>query len=107
VAENLKRAIEAAEGGGSLDVLLDGVRGTASGFENALAAAGVETVPAVGAPFNPELHEAVDITEVDADRDGIVSAEYSPGYRIGDRLIKPARVQVGRAGKGAQHQGAE
>lgn len=107
VAENLKRAIEAAEGGGSLDVLLDGVRGTASGFDNALAAAGVETVPAVGAPFDPELHEAVDITEVDPDRDGIVSAEYSPGYRIGDRLIKPARVQVGRAGEGARHQGAE
>jgi molecular chaperone GrpE len=97
VGDNLQRAIEAAEQGGSLDSLLDGVRGTLSNFESALAAAGVEPIASVGAEFNPEFHEAVDTVAVDAERDGIVTAEYSRGYKMGDRLLRPARVQVGRA----------
>jgi molecular chaperone GrpE len=97
VADNLQRAIEAGAGGESLEALLDGVRGTMSGFERALAAVGVEPIASVGAPFDPELHEAVDTVEVEPERDGIVTAEYSRGYKSGDRLLRPARVQVGRA----------
>jgi molecular chaperone GrpE len=105
VVDNLYRAIEAA-GSGTFEALLDGVRGTASGFENALMAAGVEPVQSVGAQFDPELHEAVDTVEVEAERDGIVTAEYSRGYRMGERLLRPARVQVGRA-QGEAKQAAE
>jgi molecular chaperone GrpE len=97
VADNLQRAIDAAEQGGSLQSLLDGVRGTLSSFESALAAAGLEPVESVGAQFDPELHEAVDTVEVEPERDNTVTAEYSRGYKIGDRLLRPARVQVGRA----------
>lgn len=97
VADNLQRAIEAGEQGGSLESLLAGVRGTANNFTAALASAGVQPIDVVGSPFDPEIHEAVDTTEVDPDRDGIVTAEYSRGYRVGDRLLLPARVQVGRA----------
>lgn len=97
VADNLQRAIQAAELGGTLDSLLDGVRVTLSNFENALIASGVEPLEAVGQPFDPEQHEAVDTTEVEPERDGLVIAEYSRGYRIGDRLLRPARVQVGRS----------
>jgi len=97
VADNLKRAIEAAEQGGGLQSLLDGVRGTLSNFESALAAAGVEPLASVGATFDPELHEAVDTIEVEPQRDNTVTAEYSRGYKIGDRLLRHARVQVGRA----------
>jgi molecular chaperone GrpE len=97
VADNLQRAILAAESGGSLDSLLDGVRGTLSNFENVLLASGVEPLQAIGQPFDPEQHEAVDIIEVEPERDGLVTAEYSRGYKLGDRLLRPARVQVGRA----------
>jgi molecular chaperone GrpE len=97
VADNLQRAIEAAEQGGGLEALLNGVRGTLSNFESALAAAGIESLAAVGATFDPELHEAVDTIEVEPARDNIVTAEYSRGYKIGDRLLRPARVQVGRS----------
>ena len=96
VADNLQRAIEAGEQGGSLESLLAGVRGTANNFIAALAAAGVQPLEVVGSPFDPELHEAVDTIEVDPDKDGVVTAEYSRGYRVGDRLLLPARVQVGR-----------
>ncbi len=106
VADNLQRAIDAAEQGGSLESLLDGVRGTLSSFESALAAAGLEPVASVGEQFDPELHEAVDTIEVEPERDGVVTAEYSRGYKFGDRLLRPARVQVGRA-QGEAKQAAE
>jgi molecular chaperone GrpE len=97
VLENLRRAIEAGESGESFEALLTGVRSTASGFEAALAAAGVEPIAATGSPFDPQMHEAVDTAEVEPERDGIVTAEYSRGYKLGARLLRPARVQVGRA----------
>ncbi len=96
VMDNLKRALELADTS-SVEALLEGVRGTASGFESALTGAGVEPVESVGAQFDPELHEAVDTIEVEPERDGTVTAEYSRGYRMGERLLRPARVQVGRA----------
>lgn len=102
VLDNLQRAVEAAESGGSKDALIEGLRGTISGFESALAAAGAETFEAAGQPFDPELHEAVDTLEVEPERDGIVTAQYSRGYRMGNQLLRPARVQVGRAAGAAQ-----
>jgi molecular chaperone GrpE len=106
VVDNLQRAVEAAVGGGSKEALLDGLRGTISGFENVLAQAGAEPVEAAaGQPFDPEQHEAVDTTEVEPERDGAVTAQYSRGYRIGAQLLRPARVQVGRARGAAQGAG--
>jgi molecular chaperone GrpE len=96
VLDNLQRATEAAESGGSSEVIAEGVRRTASSFENALAAAGVEPIDAVGETFNPELHEAVETAEVAAEDEGKVIAQHTRGYKIGDRLLRPARVKVGR-----------
>ncbi len=97
VMDNLSRAIQAADSGGSLETFAAGVRGTAASFENALNDAGVESVASVGQDFNPELHEAVDTVLVYRDQDGKIVKEYSRGFKIGDRLLRPARVQVGRA----------
>ena len=58
---------------------------------------GVEPVASVGADFDPEIHEAVDMLPVEGDQDGKVTAEYQKGYRFGDRLLRPARVQVGKS----------
>jgi molecular chaperone GrpE len=90
----LHLAIRAAENNPDQN-LLAGLQGTVNGFEIALMQVGVEPVLAVGEQFNPELHEAVDTVE--SDEDGVVTAEYSRGYRFGERLLRPARVQVGRA----------
>lgn len=96
VLDNLQRATEAAETGASTEVIAEGIRRTASSFETALASAGVEPTDAVGQPFDPELHEAVETVEVAPEDEGKVIAEYARGYRIGDRLLRPARVKVGR-----------
>lgn len=97
VLDDLNRAVEAAEKEGSNDAIMQGVRSTAARFQSALSSAGVEPIASVGEPFDPELHEAVDTAEADPEMDGIVIGEYSRGFRIGDRLLRPARVQVGRA----------
>jgi molecular chaperone GrpE len=97
VLDNLQRATEAAEVGGSTDVITEGIRRTASSFENALAAAGVEPIDAVGQTFDPRVHEAVETVEVSPEDEGKVIAQHTRGYKIGDRLLRAARVKVGRA----------
>lgn len=97
VMDDLDRALNAAVSEGSSEALLQGIRSIANSFQNALTNAGVEPIVSVGEPFNPELHEAVDTEETDPEMDGIVVDEYSRGYRIGDRLLRPSRVKVGRA----------
>ena len=96
VLDNLNLAVSASESDASVENLRNGVIGTARSFEQALANVGAEPVPSVGVDFNPELHEAIDMTEVDAERDGKVTAEYSRGYKFGDQLLRPAKVQVGK-----------
>ena len=98
VMDNLNRAIETAVSENtSPEAILEGIRGIASSFQSALVNAGVEPIESVGEEFNPELHEAVDTQETDAEMDGRVIEEYSRGFRMGDRLLRPARVKVGRA----------
>ena len=96
VLDNLILAIDHAEKDSSLEHLLGGVKGTARSFEQALMSVGVEAVPSVGAEFNPEIHEAIDMVAVEPENDGRITAEYSRGYKFGDRLLRPARVQVGK-----------
>lgn len=97
VLDNLQRATDAAESGSSVEVVAEGVNRTAAAFENALAAAGVEPVDAVGEMFDPELHDAVETVEVAPEDEGRVVSQHTRGYKIGDRLLRPARVKVGRA----------
>jgi molecular chaperone GrpE len=97
VMDDLSRAIQAANEGATRDAILEGIQGIATSFENALASAGVEPILSVEEEFNPELHEAVDAVDVEPEMDGRVVEEYSRGFRLGDRLIRPARVKVGRA----------
>ena len=95
--DDLDRAIDAGAGDAPRETMLEGIRRIANSFQSALSNAGVEPVAAVGEEFNPELHEAVDTEETDHEMDGRVIEEYSRGFRMGDRLLRPARVKVGRA----------
>ncbi len=97
VLDNLNLAVAASETDPSVEHLRNGVIGTARSFEQALISVGVEPIAAVGASFDPELHEAVDMAPADSENDGKIIAEYSRGYRFGDKLLRPARVQVGKA----------
>jgi molecular chaperone GrpE len=58
---------------------------------------GVEPFDAVGRDFDPTWHEAVASEPANGHRDGEITAEMSRGYRIGQRLLRPAQVKVARA----------
>lgn len=96
VFDNLERALTAASEGNSSESILAGLQQTIATFEGALNAANVEPVVAVGEDFNPEWHEAVETVDVEPERENKVVAEHTRGYRLGERLLRPARVTVGR-----------
>jgi molecular chaperone GrpE len=100
--DNLKRAIVAAEMSErretDWEALLEGVRATANMFEAKMQGLGLKPITSVGEQFNPEIHEAVEIVPVKAEEDNHVIEEFQTGYKFGDRLLRPARVRVGRAG---------
>ena len=51
----------------------------------------------VGQPFDPHVHEAMVVVPVDDPAaDGVVVGQWRAGYRIADRVLRPAQVQVGR-----------
>lgn len=97
VMDNLNRAIDAATENATRESIVEGLRSISTNFQNALSNLGVEPIESVGVPFDPELHEAVDTGDADANMDGKVIGEYSRGFRLGERLLRPARVKVGRA----------
>ena len=99
--DNLQRALVAAEvateQGAAFEALRDGVRATAEMFEIQLKKLGLQAVQSEGEAFNPEIHEAVELAVVPKEQDNLVLAELQRGYKFGERLLRPARVKVGRA----------
>jgi molecular chaperone GrpE len=107
VVDNLDRAMAAARAGtgsseeGATDAsgpLLRGVELVRDQFLAKLAGFGVTRVPSLGQAFDAGRHEAVTTTPVaDAQQDGLVIAVVREGYAVGDEILRPASVVVGRA----------
>jgi molecular chaperone GrpE len=97
VLDNLQRSLGAAGDTRSLDALLEGLRLVESQFLARLGALGLERIPAVGQRFDPTVHDAVTLVPVtDPAQDGVVVSELQAGYRLGDRVLRAARVAVGK-----------
>ena len=58
---------------------------------------GVTPVDAVGAQFDPQVHQAVAYEDAPDRRDGEVIEQFTRGYRLGDKLVRPAMVKVAKA----------
>jgi len=100
VLDNLDRAIAAGRDatGGASDPVLKGVELVRDQFLAKLGAFGVARLAAVGHPFDATRHEAVTTAPVDdASKDGIVLDVLKEGYTIGDELLRPATVVVGKS----------
>ncbi|HWP66912.1 MAG TPA: nucleotide exchange factor GrpE [Candidatus Limnocylindria bacterium] len=100
VLDDLERAIRAAESGASGTPLLDGVRLVEKAFRDVLARHGVTRVPAHGHAFDPAHHEAIAHIESDEHESGIVVEEHRGGYRLHERLLRPALVSVSKGSGG-------
>ena len=95
VADNLERALDHADEG-ALPQVLEGVRLVQKQLEAALAKHGVTVFSAVGQQFDPTLHEALMQQESDQPPNTVLS-EMARGYKLNDRLIRPAAVVVAKA----------
>lgn len=99
VLDNLDRAVSsarAAEAGAVAD-LLKGIELVRAQFLSKLKTFGVAPVPALGLPFDPQLHEAVSTAPIDDPvQAGLVVSVIREGYVVGEDLLRPAAVVVGK-----------
>ncbi len=97
VLDNLERALQAGPSEGNNADLYEGLRLTADLFRTRLRAQGIEPIAVVSQAFDPNLSQAVGTIPVsDRALDGIVIEEVLRGYRMGEDLLRPAQVRVGR-----------
>lgn len=98
ILDNFERALAIASEKHSFDSLLEGVELIRNQFLAALAEQDVTELNVEGQPFNPEFAEAVEVIEVESpDKDNMILEVVNKGYLMGDLLIRPAKVKIGRA----------
>jgi molecular chaperone GrpE len=97
VLDDFDRARKAAEDSGTGDTFSEGIGMIINKLTNILRQKGLEPMESTGEPFDPELHEAV--TEIPAPSDdmkGKVFDTIERGYRLNNRIIRHAKVVVGK-----------
>ncbi|MBX7083897.1 MAG: nucleotide exchange factor GrpE [Nannocystaceae bacterium] len=96
--DNLERALEVAGPNASLDQLLRGITMVRDEFMNALRKHGIEPVRSIGTVFDPAVHDALQQVDSPDHAPGVVVREFERGYRLGERLLRPARVVIAGPG---------
>ena len=97
VADNLQRTIAAASRSPETvedQALIEGVRATERLLEHTFSRFGIQKIDALGKPFDPTLHEAMMEVDDPSQPPGTVVRVAEDGYKIHDRLLRPARVFV-------------
>ncbi len=98
VADNLERALEHAAHGEASEAVVEGIRMTHRQVLDLLANMGIQPMDATGRPFDPKIHEAVDVAsarESGVDP-GTVVGEVERGYTLHGEVLRPARVRVAK-----------
>jgi molecular chaperone GrpE len=96
IVDNLERAVQVAQGGGNGKPLVEGLSLVLKGLLDVLARHGVTRVEAEGMRFDPAHHEAVAHVESAKHEPNAVIEEHQPGYRLHERLLRPALVTVSK-----------
>ena len=95
VLDHFDSALSQAPEGEEAKRLYDGVRIVRDELLKVLEGVGVERIDVEpGEPFDPNIHEALLRQPAEGVEPGRVSAFYQPGYRLGDRVLRPAKVAV-------------
>lgn len=95
--DNLQRAIDAAAQTQNVDELTSGVQMVLRQIEEVLGRYGITPVAAVGEPFDPNLHEAVQQVPTNEHPPMTVIQELERGYTLHDRVVRPSKVIVSAA----------
>ena len=95
--DHLDLALTHAEGVAEAAPLAEGVAMARDRFVATLEQNGIRCIRPDDEPFDPNVSEAIRVDPVDTpERDGAVTETLRPGYALGERIIRPARVAVGR-----------
>lgn len=92
--DNLQRAVSAAKAAKDAEQLMKGVEMVVQQFEEALARHSVVTIKAVGQPFDPNLHEAIQQAPSKDHPPMTVLHDVEKGYQLYDRVVRPTKVIV-------------
>ena len=92
VVDNLERALASA--GDTDSALAEGVRLVLSELQGVFVREGVTAIAPAGDEFDPTVHEAISTRSEDGAKPGVVVEVVEKGYRLGDTVIRPARVVV-------------
>ncbi|MEM7455013.1 MAG: nucleotide exchange factor GrpE [Planctomycetota bacterium] len=92
--DNLNRAIESGEGDSSAGGWIDGVKLVAEQISTILGNHGCKKIEALGQPFDPNLHQAVQMQSSEDYEANTVMMEMRSGYQLHDRVLRPAQVFV-------------
>lgn len=107
-ADNLQRAIGSIPQSALADTVIrrlyEGLLATERALLAAFARHGIVPTDPLGQPFDPALHEAVQIVADEGQGPGVVSAVVKPGYMHHDRLLRPAAVHVTTESHGVEPQ---
>lgn len=87
-------AMKAAEQSDNIAALKQGLEMILAQYGKVLEELGVQKFDAVGAAFDPQLHDAFSYENSDDVADGIIIRQWNCGYKLGDKLLRPARVVV-------------
>jgi molecular chaperone GrpE len=96
VLDNFEFGLQAARSASSPDSILEGMTMVQKQFQDFLSSAGIEVIDATGQHFDPQLHEAISQEENEHVPEGIVVRQLRRGYKLRDRLIRPANVVVSK-----------
>ena len=96
ILDNFELGLNAARAGTENSPIIAGMDMVAKQLNDFLLASGVEPVNGEGEPFDPNLHEAVAQEESAAVAEGIVIRQLRKGYKLRDRLLRPATVVVSK-----------
>ncbi len=97
VLDNLRRALAAAEKAPNVEELVRGVQMVERQFEDALGRHGVKPIEAIGKPFDPNLHQALQQLPSAEHPPMTVLNELERGYILKDRVVRPSSVIVSQA----------
>jgi molecular chaperone GrpE len=92
--DNLERALAAAADSEPKSELVEGVRMVAKQFNDVLSSFSVKAIDAVGQPFDPNFHEAIQQLPSDEHPKMTVIQEIERGYQLHERIIRPSKVIV-------------
>lgn len=99
ILDSLERAV--ASPASPDDPLVHGITLTLQQMHEVLKKEGLEPIEARGKPFDPRLHEAVEVVPAEGVQEGVVLEEMQRGYLFHDRLVRPALVRVSGAARSA------